>query len=133
MTATLLGSAALVTGGNSGIGRATAVDQAARGAPSLSPGATLRAATKSWLRSGEWRQGRLHGLVADQSGGHVDILIDARAGYMAGANRLPNDAGLAYKVLGMETEQVRAKVREFWGVVRHEALGAAIPEPRAWL
>jgi NAD(P)-dependent dehydrogenase (short-subunit alcohol dehydrogenase family) len=32
VTATLLGSAALVTGGNSGIGRATAVDQAARGA-----------------------------------------------------------------------------------------------------
>jgi urease accessory protein len=71
--------------------------------------------------------------LADAVLERTEAEIDARAGYMAGASRLPNDAGLAYKVLGTETEQVRAKVREFWRVVRHEVLGAAIPEPRAWL
>jgi len=49
-----------------------------------------------------------------------------------GACRLPNDAGLVYKVLGRETGQVRAKVREFWEVARHEITGAAIPPPFFW-
>jgi urease accessory protein len=71
--------------------------------------------------------------LADAVLQRTDAEIDADAGYMAGASRLPNDAGLAYKVLGRETEQVRARVREFWRVVRHEVLGAPIPEPRAWL
>jgi urease accessory protein len=62
----------------------------------------------------------------------VGMTADSSAGCMAGAGRLPNDAGLAYRVLGKETEPVRAKVREFWQLVRHEALGAPIPEPRPW-
>jgi UreD urease accessory protein len=33
---------------------------------------------------------------------------------IAGASRLPNDAGLVYKVFGMETEPVKSKVRAFW-------------------
>jgi urease accessory protein len=63
---------------------------------------------------------------------NVSSEIDAGAGYMAGAGRLANDAGLFYKVLGKETEQVSAKVRDFWRTVRREALGAAIPESRPW-
>lgn len=63
---------------------------------------------------------------------HVDATIDAGAGCMAGASSLPNGAGLVYKVLGRETEPVRDKVREFWQLVRHEALGAPIPKPRSW-
>jgi urease accessory protein len=63
---------------------------------------------------------------------HVDATCDAGAGCMAGASRLPNEAGLVYKVLGKETEPVKARVREFWRLVRHEALGAPIPEPRTW-
>ena len=51
---------------------------------------------------------------------------------VAGAARLPNDAGLAYKVLGMETEPVKAMVREFWKLVRHEVTGAPVPEARPW-
>lgn len=70
--------------------------------------------------------------LADAVLDHVDAAIDASAGCMAGASRLPNDAGLVYKVLGKETEPVRAKVREFWRLVRREALGARIPEPRSW-
>jgi urease accessory protein len=63
---------------------------------------------------------------------HVVGIIDESARCMAGASRLPNDAGLVYKVLGKETEPVTAKVREFWRLVRQEALGAPIPEPRPW-
>jgi urease accessory protein len=57
---------------------------------------------------------------------------DAGAGCIAGASRLPNDAGLAYKVVGLETEPVKAKVRMFWGLVRQEVVGAAIPAARLW-
>jgi urease accessory protein len=70
--------------------------------------------------------------LADAVLERVDATIDASAGWMAGATRLPNDAGLVYKVLGKETEPVKSKVREFWRLVRHEARGAPIPEPRPW-
>jgi urease accessory protein len=45
---------------------------------------------------------------------------------------LPNDAGLIYKVLGRETAQVKAKVREFWAIARREITGAEIPAPFFW-
>lgn len=52
---------------------------------------------------------------------------------IAGANRLPNDAGLSYKVLGMETEPVRARLREFVALVRAETVGrAAASAPTRW-
>jgi urease accessory protein len=70
--------------------------------------------------------------VADAVLEHVEGTIDASAGYMAGASRLPNDAGLVYKVLGKETEPVAAKVREFWQLVRRAAVGSDIPETRPW-
>jgi urease accessory protein len=50
----------------------------------------------------------------------------------AGASRLPNDAGLAYRVLGMDTEKVRAKVREFWSLVRPEVTGFEVPPQFPW-
>jgi urease accessory protein len=58
--------------------------------------------------------------------------INLADGVAFGACRLPNDAGLIFKVLGRETAQVKAKVREFWGVVRKEVVGAAIPPPCLW-
>jgi urease accessory protein len=57
---------------------------------------------------------------------------DAATGCMSGASRLPNAAGLIYKVLGRETEPVKAKVREFWKIARHAVLGVPIPQPRSW-
>ena len=57
---------------------------------------------------------------------------DADAGCMAGISRLPNEAGLVYKVLGSETEPVKAKVRAFWDLVRREATGAPVPASRIW-
>ncbi|GIH15012.1 urease accessory protein UreD [Rugosimonospora africana] len=50
----------------------------------------------------------------------------------AGVSRLPNDAGLMYRVLGMETEPVRAKVREFCALARREAVGRGVPPVPAW-
>jgi urease accessory protein len=58
--------------------------------------------------------------------------IDLVDGIAFGACRLPNDAGLIFKVLGRETAQVKANVREFWSVVRQEIIGAALPPPYLW-
>jgi urease accessory protein len=49
-----------------------------------------------------------------------------------GACRLPNDAGLIFKVVGRESAQVKTKVREFWGLVRKEVTGADLPQPFLW-
>ena len=68
--------------------------------------------------------------VADRV--HARVAADLEESVAFGACRLPNDAGLVYKVLGRETAQVRAKVREFWEVARHEITGAAIPPPFFW-
>jgi len=54
--------------------------------------------------------------VADRVHARVAAEVDLTEGVAFGACRLPNDAGLIYKVLGRETAQVRAKVREFWEV-----------------
>ena len=58
--------------------------------------------------------------------------VDLAAGIAHGACRLPNDAGLIYKVLGRETAQVKEKVREFWGIAREEVTGTGIPPPHFW-
>lgn len=50
----------------------------------------------------------------------------------AGASRLPNEAGLIYKVVGMESQPVRAKVREFQAVVREEVVGRKLMREFAW-
>ncbi|MFF7190410.1 urease accessory protein UreD [Streptomyces sp. NPDC008222] len=57
---------------------------------------------------------------------------DPDAGCMSGASLLPNEAGLAYKVIGMEIEPVKVKVRDFWALVRHEVTGASTATARPW-
>lgn len=51
---------------------------------------------------------------------------------VAGVNRLPKHAGLVYRVLGMETETVRSKVREFCAIARREVVGKATPPTFSW-
>jgi urease accessory protein len=63
---------------------------------------------------------------------HVDSTVDAADGCMSGASLLANDAGVVYRVIGTETEPVQSRLREFWRLVRHEALGASIPARRPW-
>lgn len=69
---------------------------------------------------------------ADRIFEEVGAGADPTAQCLAGVNRLPRDAGLGYKVLGMETEPVQAKVRAFWDLVRREVTGAPIPAARPW-
>ena len=69
---------------------------------------------------------------ADRVYARVAAEVDLVRGLAFGACRLPNDAGLIFKVLGRETAQVKAKVREFWGVVRKEVVGADLAPPFLW-
>jgi urease accessory protein len=69
---------------------------------------------------------------ADRVYERVEADVDLADGIAFGACRLPNDAGLIYKILGRETAQVKAKLREFWGVVRREVTGAGLPPPFLW-
>lgn len=50
----------------------------------------------------------------------------------AGLSRLPGEAGLVYKVLGMETEPVQDMVRDFCALVRRETVGHEPPPRFAW-
>lgn len=70
--------------------------------------------------------------AADRIHARVDADVDAANSVAFGACHLPNNAGLIFKVLGRETAQVKAKVREFWGIAREETAGAAIPPPFFW-
>jgi len=69
---------------------------------------------------------------ADRVHARIHADVDAANGVAFGACRLPNDAGLIFKVLGRETAQVKAKVREFWAIAREEITGTALPPPFFW-
>jgi urease accessory protein len=70
---------------------------------------------------------------------HVDAIapqlpsgMDQSGGWAASASRLPNSAGLVFKVLGMEYEPVRDVIRRLWAVVRREIAGREVPKQFAW-
>jgi urease accessory protein len=69
---------------------------------------------------------------ADRIYERTDADANLAEGVAFGACHLPNDAGLIFKVLGRETAQVKAKVREFWQIVREEIIGAALPPHYLW-
>jgi urease accessory protein len=70
--------------------------------------------------------------AADRIHDRVEADVDLERGIAYGACRLPNDAGLIFKVLGRETAQVKAKIREFWAVAREEATGARLAPAFFW-
>lgn len=51
---------------------------------------------------------------------------------ISGASRLPNDAGLIFKVLGTERQVVQNRIREFWALVRMSVKGVEIPPQPLW-
>ncbi|MDE7141305.1 MAG: urease accessory protein UreD, partial [Muribaculaceae bacterium] len=53
-------------------------------------------------------------------------------GLAAGITRLPNSAGLLFKVLGMETGPVKSVVRDFCSKVRMRVKGRPIPAEFPW-
>jgi len=69
---------------------------------------------------------------ADRVYARIGAELDLEAGVAFGACRLPNDAGLIFKALGRETAPVKAKVREFWSVVREEVTGTGVPPSFFW-
>jgi urease accessory protein len=69
---------------------------------------------------------------ADRIFEQIPAVVNLQEKWAAGASRLPNEAGLIYKVVGMETAPVRARIREFWTVVRSEVVGARVPREFAW-
>ena len=70
--------------------------------------------------------------IAERIYARIDADVDLERGIAFGACRLPNDAGLVFKVLGCDTAQVRARVRDVWAVAREEITGAPIPAPFLW-
>lgn len=68
---------------------------------------------------------------ADRIFAQVSAEMNLKEGWAAGASRLPNDAGQLFKVLGMESQPVRAKIREFWARSVVKSL-AESPQEFAW-
>lgn len=58
--------------------------------------------------------------------------FDIKKQVASGLSRLPNDAGLVFKVLGNEVKGVRERIHEFWEVVRKVVKGADLPPPFPW-
>lgn len=69
---------------------------------------------------------------ADEIYEKTEAFIDRGKKLAAGITRLPNDAGLLYKVLGMEPGPVKKLVREFCNTVRTTVKGKKVPEEFPW-
>jgi urease accessory protein len=69
---------------------------------------------------------------ADRVGEAMPPIWDRDRSLAAAVCRLPNDAGLSYRVLGRETEPVRAEVLRFCAVARAQAVGRPSPPTFRW-
>lgn len=70
--------------------------------------------------------------VAEAVYARVEPFIDREKHLAAGITKLPNDAGLLFKVLGMEPGPVKLIVREFASKVRQQVKGKPIPPEFPW-
>ena len=71
-------------------------------------------------------------LHAEQVFAETPAEMNAERRYAAGATRLPNGAGIAYKIVGMEREAVQEKVREFSARVRRRVKNAETAPQFNW-
>ncbi|GAA2333792.1 urease accessory protein UreD [Dactylosporangium salmoneum] len=62
----------------------------------------------------------------------LPVGTDRAGGWAAGATRLPNDAGLGYRVLARDTETAKRLVRACWDATRRAVTGRPAPPPFAW-
>ena len=62
----------------------------------------------------------------------VSAIWNQEEQFVTGVSYLPNDAGLIYKVMAKESSIVRAKVREFWSLVRTQVTGFPVPPKPPW-
>lgn len=58
--------------------------------------------------------------------------INREEGVAVGITHLPNDSGLIFKVLGMQTQPVKQIIREFCSTVRMQIKGKPLPEEFIW-
>lgn len=58
--------------------------------------------------------------------------VDKEARLAYGASLLPGECGLVFKVLGMTSESVRGKIREFWQIARRVVTGRDLPQAFLW-
>ena len=58
--------------------------------------------------------------------------VDRKARLAYGASLLPGECGLVFKVLGMTSEAVRGKIREFWHIARKAVAGSELPQAFLW-
>jgi urease accessory protein len=70
--------------------------------------------------------------LADRIREQVTATYDREMPCAAGVSRLPNDAGLVYKVLAAESSVARTRIRDFWSVVRREVMGFPVPKEFPW-
>lgn len=69
---------------------------------------------------------------ADDIYAKVQPFIDRERRIAIGITHLPNEAGLLFKVLGMEPGPVKAEVRKFCSTVRQVVKGKKLPEEFPW-
>ncbi|MGK4437391.1 urease accessory protein UreD [Yersinia proxima] len=62
----------------------------------------------------------------------VPAHFDIKGGIASGATRLPNDCGLVFKALGIDSAGVKNELRQFWKIAREEILGVTLPEKFLW-
>lgn len=62
----------------------------------------------------------------------TEVYLDMKKHEAAGITRLPNNAGLLFKVLGMEAVPVKKIVREFCSIVRETVKGMKVAEEFPW-
>lgn len=62
----------------------------------------------------------------------VEAGLDKEADLAYGASLLPGECGLIFKVLGMTSESVRDKIREFWQIARKAVTGHDLPQAFLW-
>ena len=62
----------------------------------------------------------------------TEAFLDKDKNLAAGITRLPNGAGLLYKVLGLEPGPVKKIVREFCSLVRQKVKGKPLPPEFPW-
>lgn len=59
----------------------------------------------------------------------LEAIYDTENNIAFGATQLPNDCGLIFKALGVDSPKVKEAVRYFWQIAREEILGITLQEP----
>lgn len=62
----------------------------------------------------------------------LEATYDAENQIAFGATLLPNDCGIVFKALAIESQKIKHIIRFFWQVAREEIKGSTLPKPFLW-